>query len=329
MASSRKILTSDDLSPDFFLCSGDKIITQFDPYNCWPITINAGPTSAVSDNAFGEAQLECGGTIHFHSSNGSIIDLVSVGSALVDLSTDADIIPFSATTIVIPSGIDVITDAITSLDFYLNEVSGQLTDVVVTDSDTIDLEIFTDGNGNFILSGDLILDPNPDNSLSAGPNGLFVSAPEMANFVVKSSDTIDLLLSADGSGEFCLSADLLIDPVSSNSLSAGPNGLFVNVPDVPNTTNISAIDTNTFDMSVSADGMGGFNVFGDIILDPVSSNLLSAGPDGLTLTLDCPLDCDGLPSAVSGNPIIEFCDLMESYLALDIDCTGLSSLSAT
>lgn len=63
-------------------------------------TVNAGTTSVSTDASLGSQVITYGDILHFWSSNGSINFNVQAGSVITEINTEADIIPYTPTTLV-------------------------------------------------------------------------------------------------------------------------------------------------------------------------------------------------------------------------------------
>ena len=75
-------------------------------------TVNAGTTNVSTDNSLGEQVITVGDILHFWANNGSINFNVQAGSVVVDISTEASIIPYTPSIPLVSTNVE---DAINEL----------------------------------------------------------------------------------------------------------------------------------------------------------------------------------------------------------------------
>ena len=126
-------------------------------------TVNAGTTNVSTDNSLGEQVITVGDILHFWANNGSINFNVQAGSVVVDISTEASIIPYTPTSPITSTNVQGAIDAlannthvpVTTIDsptinFTQSGVDFQTVtaDFVGANTATIGQIPTSDGNGN-------------------------------------------------------------------------------------------------------------------------------------------------------------------------------------
>lgn len=167
------------------------------------------------------------------------------------------------------------------------------------DDNCLDLT-YTQATGE--LRASIILDPDPDNQLICGPNGLLMSTP--AGLAVSDTD--------------CLNLDLSGSVLSGNIILAGPQSGVPNIIScvpgqglyVPQGATLTAIDTNCIDLSISPANV--LTATTIIAPDgPVCDNILACTANGLYVP-ETRLEVDGV-SPAGGNVI-----------GIDTDCDDIN-----
>ena len=142
------------------------------------------------------------------------------------------------------------------------------------------------GNGSnlhpYQLSAYPLINPAGSGLLSCGPNGLNV-APTF--ILAKDTNTVDHLLVGTGTSydPYELSSRVKIDPRISNLLHESSSGLFVECSEIAGCVDLQVVDTNTIDLTKSGSGTlsNPWSIFGNVKIDPSSSNILSTTANGL------------------------------------------------
>ena len=95
-------------------------------------------------------------------------------------------------------------------------------------SDCFDLDIAGDGSNAspFIFSGDVIVDPDVDNGLICGPNGLFAKSTVLT---VDDTSCIHMILAGTGTNTdpYIVTAEPVLSNLPDNQLVCDPSGLYV------------------------------------------------------------------------------------------------------
>lgn len=136
--------------------------------------------------------------------------------------------------------------------------------IAALSSDCLDVTLTPEG----ILSIDIVVDPDADNSIQCRPNGLFSQE-------VSVSDTASVDLSINN-GE--ITADVNIDPAADNILVENANGLYV-----PEATVTGVADTQCIDLTLA----GGV-VTAIPILSPDADNQIECRGNGFYVPNCCP-----------------------------------------
>lgn len=142
------------------------------------------------------------------------------------------------------------------------------------------------GNGSnlhpYQLSAYPLINPAGSGLLSCGPNGLNV-APTF--ILAKDTNTVDHLLVGTGTSydPYELSSRVKLDPRISNLLHESSSGLFVECSEIAGCVDLQVVDTNTIDLTKSGSGTlsNPWSIFGNVKIDPASTNILSTTANGL------------------------------------------------
>lgn len=148
------------------------------------------------------------------------------------------------------------------------------TTVTALDTPCIDMTVTEPIAGSFVVSAVPIIDPNPLNTLSCGPAGLF-SAGSDVTIIANDTDCINLTVVEGPPNTFNLTAALIMDPGADNVAECGANGLRVNG------TSLTAIDTPCIDLTVAEPSTNQFTITAVPILDPDPCQAITCGVNGL------------------------------------------------
>lgn len=164
---------------------------------------------------------------------------------------------------------------------YVLPPDGSETIVTVGQGECISSTI--SGNGTtsapYIVTSNVEVSAAEGNQITCLPNGLFVASPEIR---VEDSCAIDLEITGSCSpgDPWVLSADIVINDAKSNLLSCD-DGLYVGAPNIIT----SGSGCVTFDINEGSGTLDNpIRLDVGLVIDPSSTNPLSCGPDGLTIT---------------------------------------------
>jgi hypothetical protein len=108
------------------------------------------------------------------------------------------------------------------------------TSLTAIDSTTIDFA--TSGTSNHTITADVKLDSSQPNAIISNANGLYVAPPDIfSETPITVNPTSSVALSASGTSNHTLEADVNISAAVGNVLSINLDGLYVPTPDVANT----------------------------------------------------------------------------------------------
>lgn len=174
------------------------------------------------------------------------------------------------------------------------------TPITAIDTSTINLTVA--GIDNHTLSGVVNVSATAGNQVTVNPDGLFVAADTEVPLTVVDTNSINL--TASGTDNHTLQADLIISPNANNQAAILVNGLFVSE------TPITPVDTNTIDLTIS--GVNSHTVQADVIISPDEGNILVAQLDGLYVPIT------NVCAELSGLPV--GADAIAGTLLLGDDC---------
>jgi hypothetical protein len=137
--------------------------------------------------------------------------------------------------------------------------------------DTATLDLGASGLFGRVITGSVKISATVGNQIVANLDGLFVPADTEVPLTVVDTNSINL--TASGTDNHTLQADLIISPDVGNQASILANGLFVSE------TPITPVDTNTIDLTIS--GVNSHTVQADVIISAGEGNVLEALPGGL------------------------------------------------
>ena len=150
--------------------------------------------------------------------------------------------------------------------------------IQVGETPSLDLDI----NG-VLITGNVKLSATPGNTLSIQPDGLLSSFAETPLTPV---DTQSVNLTATGTSNHTLQADVIISALAGNQVSIAADGLFVpqfvETPETP----LAVVDTLTVDLTSS--GTLGHTVQADVRVSTNIANQIQILPDGLYVAPDAP-----------------------------------------
>lgn len=199
--------------------------------------------------------------------------------------------------------------------------------VTITATDTNTINFTAVGNN---ITGSVIISPDAGNTLVAQANGLFVPATDVTLTAIDTT-CLDLTITESPDNTFTVSGAPVISPTLGNQLTCSPNGLFV-PPTAVSDVSITAVDTDTVDLTIIESPANTFTVQADVIsIPPVAfCAAVAALPTGpllapghLVLTQDgC--DVEAFPTfcelfTASPTPVVG-ADLTPGDLVLGTDC---------
>lgn len=221
------------------------------------------------------------------------------------------VVPADDTTVLVTAGCNRVN---------LTSYQGALT---VADTPCLDLTLVGD-----TLSGAPVISPTAGNQLSCSGNGLFVPAPP-AETPLTVVDTPSVNLTASGTANHTLQADVIISPDAGNSAEIHPNGVYVpdvctqfgdivgvvvpadettvfvdrdcNLVSLPAVTEITVDDTVTIDLTLT-----GGEITGDVNVSGVAGNALTVLGDGLYVpTVDANVTITGVDTNCIDTTVVE------------------------
>lgn len=139
----------------------------------------------------------------------------------------------------------------------------------VIDTSTIDFT--ASGAFNRTITGSVRVSATAGNQVTVNPDGIFVAADTEVPLTVVDTNSINL--TASGTDNHTLQADLIISPNVNNQAAILVNGLFVSE------TPITPVDTSSIDLTVS--GVNSHTIQADIIISAGEGNILESLPGGL------------------------------------------------
>ncbi len=182
----------------------------------------------------------------------------------------------------VPDQVVVAPDAAGVVNRLTETAAGLLVDLLVDVDDTETLNLALNGAGStadpWIITGDVVVDPDPANMLVANAAGLFV--PSAGFLGATDTDTIQLVLGGSGTAAdpHALTANAILNPDPNNALTQSALGLFV-------AENL-VVDGSTASINSTVTGTGTtidpWVVTGDVIIEGTSGdNILVQTIDGL------------------------------------------------
>lgn len=153
---------------------------------------------------------------------------------------------------------------------------------------------------NFTISGNPIISPNADNSLSCLPNGLF--APDV-DIVGIDTASVDIEVIEGPNEDFSIQADVNISAAPGNTISIIGDGLYAS----GSSGTVLGLDTACIDVTVTEAPPDTFTVSAVPIISPDVGNTLVCSPNGLfvppAVAAPCvitPLDTQCIDMVVTG-----------------------------
>jgi hypothetical protein len=173
------------------------------------ISPNAGNAISIAANGLYAAGLS---ETPLSTSNTATISITSGGLSNHTISADVNI---SA----------VAGNALTLAADGLFVTPGAETSLTVTDSATIDFT--ANGTANHTLTGDVKISANAGNIISAVADGIFAAPTVAAQTPITVNDTTTINLTASGTDNHTLDADVNISTTVNNAITTDPTGLYV------------------------------------------------------------------------------------------------------
>lgn len=195
------------------------------------------------------------------------------------------------------------------------------TTVAVQDSSCIDLSI-VGPPGAQVISANAIISPNAGNQVQCLANGLFVP-PDAAETPITVIDTPCINLTASGTANHTVQADLVVSPAPGNAAQCTAQGLFVPAETV---VSVVAVDTPCIDITVTEAPSGQFNVSAVPVISPDIGNGLTCTPNGLYATSTTPLtvlDTQCINLTLVGDQLSADPVLADTYPSFPAGCNGL------
>lgn len=195
--------------------------------------------------------------------------------------------------------------------------TGYLTDkITVCDNLT---KTVTNINGNETLRLCTKIDTvTSGNTLTSGPNGLYVPTPISTGYLLSPlfSSTVDLTIASISGGQ-TIKADVKISPNAGNLLTDN-GGLYISMPTLPTPITVSPLDTNSIDTTVSLVGSN-YTISSLLKIDPSSTAPISVTAQGLKV--DC---C--VPITPANTPITT---VIGSTACITMPASGIDSHTLT
>jgi len=159
--------------------------------------------------------------------------------------------------------------------------SGSTTQVLVTDTPTIDMSVAS-VTGGYQISGAVKLSTDAGNSLTNGTidGGLYVNVPAIAQRTVSGSTTDTIVTNTILTGSnYQIFANAKVDNTGDNILTSSSAGLKVSAA-AAGAASFSVVDTNTIDLTKT-----GTVLSADVKIDPTSTATVTSSAAGLKINI--------------------------------------------
>jgi len=215
------------------------------------------------------------------SSNGYLEDKL-VGSNNIELTKlnpgNIESIKLSAKVSVKPGNVlSTLSDGL----YVSPSTSGSTTQVLVTDTPTIDMSVAS-VTGGYQISGAVKLSTDAGNSLTNGTidGGLYVNVPSITQRTVSGSTTDTIVTNTVLTGSnYQIFANAKVDNTGDNILTSSSAGLKVSAAAV-GASSFSVVDTNTIDLTKT-----GTVLSADVKIDPTSTATVTSSVAGLKINI--------------------------------------------
>lgn len=152
------------------------------------------------------------------------------------------------------------------------------TNVTVTSTSCLDLNVSNPAVGVFNISGSVVVSPAVGNQVQCTPNGLYVPTPSVTAITGSDTCAATTTVTAIGPDAWNVEADVVLSNTADNLLDCIGDGLYVPPQ------SISAIDTQCATLTIDQSDPLNITIQSDIVLDTDPSNIIQCTPDGLYAT---------------------------------------------